>query len=129
MHSQEQKMVEIQAPTPKNSWSTPAWLYLISLIFCPPLPMIQPMRSFGMAISVVVCCCWGWAGRACGTVLVALGYAAAICGRPGIVATKRNHLFFIIVTHGSSIHFIYSFNIYHHFWENFVKLKWQKVIL
>lgn len=29
--------------------------YLISLIFCPPRPMIQPMRSLGIVIS---CVCW-----------------------------------------------------------------------
>lgn len=50
-----------------------------------------------MAISVVVCCCCGCAGRACGTVLVALGYAAAMCGNPGIVATDDTVCFKITI--------------------------------
>lgn len=130
MHSHEQKIMEILAPTPKEFMfqMESEWLYLISLIFCPPLPMMQPMRSFGMAISVVVCCCWGWAGRACGIVLVALGYAAAICGKPGMVATKLNFYFSPSFTMGTVFILIYSFNIYHHFWENFVNWYNKKVI-
>ena len=94
------------------------------MIFCPPLPMIQPMRSFGMAISVVVCCCCGCAGRACGTVLVALGYAAAMCGNPGIVATDDTVHFKITIqiSKTPAIHYvdIYKFCLVT---LNFLKLR------